>query len=139
MSPKRIKQRFNDFDHALERLKEVLNEDPKKTSIVVDATIKRFEFTFELSWKLLQVVLAFEAIDVQTPRAIIKEAFQKGLIQNGDEWIQMLEDRNKTSHIYDEIQANAIYQKIKNKYCSLLDALRVHIKAMIQNIDGELK
>ena len=71
--------------------------------IVYDGVIQRFEFTFELSWKLMKSFLEYMGItDLRSPRATIREAYAYGLIEDGDKWIDMLVDRNKTSHLYDE-------------------------------------
>ncbi|MDQ0164022.1 HI0074 family nucleotidyltransferase substrate-binding subunit [Aeribacillus alveayuensis] len=50
--------------------------------------------------------------DIKSPRATIKEAYSYGLIEDGDQWIDMLVDRSKTPHIYDEEEAKLIYEKI---------------------------
>ena len=120
MSLEKIKDIHSDFKKALERLKEALNEDLSIGSIVIDATIQRFEFTFELGWKLAKSILNYNGIEAEGPRFVIKEAFQAKLIKDGDAWIDMLEDRNKTSHIYDEKQALKIYKKIKETHFKLL-------------------
>ena len=134
MTPKRIQQRLADFEKALSRLELVLQEDPAKTDAIIDATIQRFEFTFELAWKLTRDVLLYNGIEVDHPRAVIKEAFQKKFFEEGDAWIQMLEDRNKTSHIYDEREALQIYDKIKKNYCHLLENLKVKISPMVKKM-----
>lgn len=121
MTLERAKEVFEDYRKAAERLREALDEDPSKGSIIVDGTIKRFEFTFELAWKLAKAILDYNNIDARGPRLIIKETFRFGLIKAGQSWIEMLEDRNKTSHIYDEKQALAIYNRIKSDHCELLE------------------
>jgi nucleotidyltransferase substrate binding protein (TIGR01987 family) len=113
---KRIKELYEDYVNALKRLNEALGEDFSKGSIIVDGTIQRFEFTFELAWKLMRAVLMQVGMEVEGPRPAIKEAFKAGIIQDGELWIAILEDRNKTFHIYDEAQALNIYQRIKAKY-----------------------
>ena len=123
MSPKRIKQRFDDFQNALKRLKEVLDEDPSLTSAIFDAAIQRFEFTFELAWKLARDILLFNGVEANNPRTVVKELFKEGYIAEGEKWLSMLEDRNRTTHIYDESEAKVIYQKIKECYFDLLAAL----------------
>ena len=121
MSLERIKEIHSDYIKALKRLKEALNESLLKKDIVMDAVIQRFEFTFELAWKLAKAVLAYGGIEADTPRAVIKEAFKARLILKGEDWIDMLEDRNRTSHIYDEKTALKIYKKIK----------KIHLKQFI--------
>lgn len=120
MDQTRIKDLRTDFSKALERLEEALREDLSKGAIVIDGTIQRFEFTYELAWKLLKAVLKFQGIEAPTPRAAIKAAYQAALLEDGDGWIDMLEDRNQTSHIYDEAGAQRIYKKIKNSHIFLL-------------------
>ena len=131
MTRERIKEVYEDFKNALERLKEALSEDPLKNSIIIDGTIQRFEFTFELSWKLVKFVLNYNGVVVDSPRPVIKEAFKTNLIQDGQGWIDMLEDRNKTSHIYDEKQAMTIYNKIKENYSDLFGKLEADIAKLI--------
>jgi nucleotidyltransferase substrate binding protein (TIGR01987 family) len=117
----RIKQIYEDFTKALKRLNHALKENVSEGSIIVDGTIQRFEFTFELAWKLAKAILKYNGIEAETPRLVIKEAFKAKLIKNGGDWIDMLEDRNKTSHIYDEAQAMKIYEKIKNNHYKALE------------------
>ena len=126
----RIKNLYTDFKKALERLAQALNEDLSKGSIVVDGTIQRFEFTFELAWKLAKAILKFNGVEAETPRLVIKEAFKSNLIddKDGHAWIDMLEDRNKTSHIYDEKQALKIYEKIKTNHFKLLEGFKENVK-----------
>lgn len=120
MNPERIKERHQDFKNAFKRLDEALNEDLSKGSIVIDGVIQRFEFTFETAWKLAKALLDYSGVEATVPRSVVKEAFKAGIIQDGDGWIDMLEDRNKTAHIYDEAQALKIYEKIKTVHFKLL-------------------
>ena len=123
MNPERIKEIFVDFKKALERLQKALQEDIEHNAVAVDGAIQRFEFTFELAWKLERAILSYNGIEVTNPRLIIKEAFGTGLLKDGNGWIEMLEERNKTSHIYDEDMALGIYNKIKNNHYKLLEDL----------------
>ncbi len=134
MTLERIKDLYQDFKNALRRLKEALGEDLSKGSIVVDGTIQRFEFTFELAWKLAKIVLSHNGIEVETPRLIIKEAFKANIIKAGQGWIDMLEDRNKTSHLYDEKQALGIYNKIKKTHFKLLEDFSNSVANFINNM-----
>ena len=137
MSPKRIRQRLADFEKALKRLKEVLAEDPSKTTAIIDGTIQRFEFTFELSWKLARDVLYHNGIETNNPRSAIKEAFKENLITEAELWINMMEDRNRTSHIYDEAEAFKIYQKIKESYYFLLENFFGKVLPIVSQMGGE--
>ncbi|MFH1352497.1 MAG: nucleotidyltransferase substrate binding protein [bacterium] len=134
MSIEKINEIYSDFKNALARLKEALGEDLSKGSIVADGTIQRFEFTFELAWKLSKAVLNHAGIESETPRLIIKEAFKVKMIEDGQGWIDMLEDRNKTSHIYDAQQALEIYGKIKNSHFKLLEDFEKSMLTFIRDM-----
>ena len=132
MSLQRIKTLHGDFAAALRRLREAVNEDIGKGSIVVDGTIQRFEFTFELAWKLAQAVLRHEGIEANAPRSVVKEAFKLKLIRAGDSWIDLLEDRNRTSHIYDEQQSLQVYGRIKEHHVRLFEELGIAVEQFIR-------
>jgi nucleotidyltransferase substrate binding protein (TIGR01987 family) len=117
------KELYKDYRDALERLDEAVNEDISKGDIVIDGTIQRFEFCFELAWKLMRAVLKHSGIDADSPRSAVKEAFRSNLIKDGDAWIDMLEDRNKTSHLYDKKSASVIYDKIRKSHAKTLNGL----------------
>ena len=137
MSPKRLSQRLSDFEKALERLKEVLAEDPAKTSAIIDGTIQRFEFTFELAWKLGQHLLSYNGVEANNPRSVIKELFKEKFIPDGTAWIEMLDDRNRTAHLYDEKEAVKIYKYIKENYYFLLDDFKQKMQSVILAIKPE--
>lgn len=99
------------LDNAMKRLEEALDEDPSN-SLIVDGTIQRFEFTIELYWKTLKRLLLIEGIETKTPRETLKEAYQAGWLNREEDWLQMLRDRNATSHTYDEAAAREIVEHI---------------------------
>lgn len=100
------------FYKALQRLQEVLQHSSEQDSIIIDATIQRFEFTIELCWKAMKVRLYEEGIQATTPRSVLQEAFTVGWFDNETIWLRMLHDRNLTSHTYNEEQALEIYRRI---------------------------
>lgn len=112
---RKVRQSFENLERALLRLEEALKEDPNN-SLVVDGTIQRFEFTIELYWKTMKRLLLSEGIDAKTPRETLKEAFQVGWLEDEKAWLQMLKDRNETSHIYDEEMALKILANIKQYF-----------------------
>ena len=121
---KRMRERYEDYKKALERLKEAMLEEP--TEIIIDGTIQRYEFTFELAWKIMKDYLEYNGfIDgLSSPRNIIQLAFQNKIIKNGDIWIQMMLDRNLLSHLYDEEKSREIYNNIKNNYLAEFEQLK---------------
>ena len=101
----------NQYEKALATLDEVL-EQPF-SPIVRDATIKRFEYCFELSWKLLKKALKIEGVEVHSPRQAIRSAFTVGYLEDIDIWFEMLEDRNLISYAYDPVIAEKVYESAK--------------------------
>ncbi len=112
----RWQESFEALGDALTRLEEALELPLDKHGIVIDATIQRFEFTFELFWKTLKKFLYKEGLDAKTPREILQSAYQLKWIHNEKLWLNMLNDRNETSHIYDEAMAKRIYKNIKTYF-----------------------
>lgn len=82
----------------------------------IDATIQRFELTIELFWKLLKRILASKGIEVLYPKDVLRQAYAGKLIDNEDAWLNMLRDRNLTSHTYNEDLADEIYGNIRGYY-----------------------
>ncbi|WP_433745175.1 HI0074 family nucleotidyltransferase substrate-binding subunit [Falsibacillus pallidus] len=128
----KISDRLIDLERAIKKLHESLERDATKDDIVIDANIQRFEFTYELSWKIMKAFLEFSGVlEVASPRKTIREAFKNGLITKDDAWLKMLEDRNRTSNTYDEAIAMEIYKHIKDDYIHLFDSLITELKKRI--------
>ena len=117
-------QRFHNFEKALNYLQEALQiENP---DIIQKAgLIHFFEMSFELAWNTMKDYLEEQGfIDVKSPRAAIKKAFEVNLITHGHEWLKALEDRNLTSHAYDETTVNEIAGLISGQYYPMLKSFR---------------
>ena len=100
------------FAKAVSRFDEALSREPGADPLALDASTQRFEFCFELCWKLLKRSLLFQGIDATSPRDVFKEAFRQGWLSEGDNfWAKMIEDRNLTSHTYNEERALEIYSR----------------------------
>lgn len=105
------------FSNALKRFNEALEKRNtlKKEGfedIILDLIVKRFGFTYEMSWKALKRYLDYNGIEAQYPREIFKEAYTLGLIENQYVWLDMIEMRNLSSHIYNEYEIEAILDKV---------------------------
>lgn len=113
-----LSDRLIQYEQAFKKLEEVIqmyNDDAKE--VYVDAMIQRFEFCTELSWKLLKKYLEQEKLgEFYSPKSVIKESFKQKLLDGGEIWLDILDDRNLTSHIYDEVTANRIRDNIMKKY-----------------------
>lgn len=85
------------------------------------ATIKAFEFCFELGWKLLKARLADDGIEVATPRAALRAAGDAGYIDSVEDWLTYLEARNLASHTYNQALAERVYATVNPAF---FDAVR---------------
>jgi nucleotidyltransferase substrate binding protein (TIGR01987 family) len=118
----RLKERLAIARQTLRTLSEILSEP--KTSIVRDAAIQRFEYTFEAVWKAAQLYLrSVESLDAGSPKAAIRASRQAGLLsdEQARSALEMADDRNLTVHTYNEALADRIYLAIHG-YAPLLDA-----------------
>src|SRR3954468_10431238 len=104
---------------ACSRLREAL--EVPVTSVVQDGVIQRFEFSFELAWKTLKIFLRQEGIVALTPREALKGGFRAGWITDESAFLSMLNDRNLTSHLYDEAEASSIFERIKDVHAKTLE------------------
>jgi nucleotidyltransferase substrate binding protein (TIGR01987 family) len=109
------------LDSAVTRLAAALARP--KDEFVRDSAIQRFEFTFELLWKALKTYAVDAGLESYSPRESLRCGFQLGLIANDPLWFQMLEDRNLTSHTYNEATAEAIYSRLGKYLPAIREAL----------------
>ena len=94
--------------------KEDLNNE-----FVISGVIDKFSVQFELGWKLLKELLAYEGSKASvtgSPRGIIKEAYAVYPFFDGDIWLDMLKDRNDMAHIYNGNAANDLVKRILEEY-----------------------
>jgi nucleotidyltransferase substrate binding protein (TIGR01987 family) len=111
----RWKQRYQNFEKAINNLKEAVQID-NPSEVERAGVIQFYEIAFELAWKTIKDYLNESGYDVKTPRDSIKQAFQIDIIENGHAWIDMLEKRNELTHTYDEEMAELALTKISNEY-----------------------
>ena len=109
------------FAKALQTLNEIINEP--FSLIVRDATIQRFEYSFDLCWKTLSLYLKeIHGIVCRSPKGCFREGLTVGLYdpEKAERLLLMVDDRNSTTHLYNEKLADEVYQRIKNEYYSLM-------------------
>lgn len=117
--------KFMNLKKAYSRLKEVSDIYDGKNDIIRDSLIQKFEFTYELTHKTLKEFMKYLGVTLENsfPRTIFKKAFVNNLISDDKVWINLLEDRNLTSHIYNENMADEIADRIVTKYVSAIEEL----------------
>jgi len=118
------------LDAALTRLEAALVQPVNE--FVRDSAIQRFEFTFELFWKSLKAYAEESGVEVYSPRDSVRTAFQLGLIQEHQDWLRMIEDRNLTSHTYNEVTAETIYSHLPG-YLQLMRRAHVELSRRLKS------
>ncbi len=122
----RLENKLSNFSKALQRLKEAAEVFKQKDAcdVIRDGLIQRFEFTYELSWKTTKEFLEdIGIVDKNSPKAIIREAYSQKLIENEENWLLMLNDRNQTSLVYKEKMAEEIAGRIVDIYIKEFELL----------------
>jgi nucleotidyltransferase substrate binding protein (TIGR01987 family) len=111
----RWKQRFQSFRKAFVQLSAAsdLARQRKLSELGQQGLIQAFEFTHELAWNTIKDFLESRGTtNIYGSKDATREAFAKGLIENGEEWMAMIESRNRSSHTYNEKTANEIASAI---------------------------
>jgi nucleotidyltransferase substrate binding protein (TIGR01987 family) len=122
----RWQQRLANFRKALLQLDDAveLMGQRELSKLEKQGVIQGFEYCYELGWNTLKDFLVWQGIEgIVGSRDTIREAFSKGLVSDGHAWMQMLTDRNRTSHTYNEETAEAILMNIRLQHHPLLKAL----------------
>ena len=131
MPDERLQRSLQNFILALSSLEQFVAE-PVRTNRDKAGVIQAFEFTYELAWKTFQRLAQSEGLQVATPRQAFTSAIQIGIIPPEDEaiWLQMMQDRNLTSHTYHERLATEIVARIRTTYLPTLRAVLARLNTV---------
>lgn len=124
-----LKYSLNNLKYAFVQL----NEGCAKASgdLEKDGVIHRFKYIFELLWKTLRIFLMEKGINVNSPKDSFKEAFRLEWVKSEEDFIQMLEDRNKTSHVYSREKSIKIFNRIKEIHQQSIKGVIAKLDAII--------
>ena len=120
-------QRFNNYNKALKQLSSAVNLAHKRdlSDLEEQGLIQAFEFTHELAWKTIKDFIESQgSTKIYGSKDASREAFQLGLIKDGDGWMEMIRSRNESSHTYNEETAEEISNKIIKLYSPLFLAFQ---------------
>jgi nucleotidyltransferase substrate binding protein (TIGR01987 family) len=112
----RWRQRLDNYSKALRQLTKFI-EKGELNEMEQQGLIQSFEYTYELAWNTIKDF--FEAqgeIDILGSRDAFRLAFKRGLIENGEVWMEMIKSRVLTSRTYNEDVAEAIARSIVTLY-----------------------
>jgi nucleotidyltransferase substrate binding protein (TIGR01987 family) len=132
----RWKQRFSNFNKAYEDLNAevALRASRPLSRLEEKGLIQSFEYTHELAWNVLKDYLADVAgtTGLMGSKDTTREAFKRGLIEDGEAWMDMIKSRNLTSHVYDQETAKAIANDISQRYHAQFAGLQAHFLPLAQ-------
>ena len=123
----RWKQRFSNYKKALAKLGEAVHLDTQRSLSELErqGIIQAFEFTHELAWKVMQDFFIYQGnTELRGSRDATRQAFSADLITDGDSWMEMIKNRNLTSHTYNEEISGEIYKNIVRDFYPLFLAFQ---------------
>ena len=127
------------FSNALNRFSEAIHIKDELyregfSDIYLDILVKRFEFTYEMAWKALKRYLDYLGFDAKSPRGVFKEAYAQGILDEEQVWLDMIEMRNLSSHIYDESEISTMVDEAK-RFLKAFEALRDYLEDKLKEED----
>ena len=125
--------RFDNYKRAFALLSEAmaLFDERELSELEQEGVIQRFEYTWELAWKLLGDLLSAEGVtlETKTPRSVIRAAYAAQLIDNGEAWMDALVARNQMSHKYSKANFEKVVENIRFTFFDLLNQLHDSVAA----------
>ncbi len=132
----RWEQRFVNYKRALDQLNRAIDLSHIRdlTELEQQGLIQAFEFTHELAWNVTKDYFEYQGnTSITGSRDATREAFNKGLIADGDGWMEMIKSRNKSSHTYNQETADEIVKKICDDYADLFNNFGQKMKTLQQS------
>lgn len=128
-------KKFDQYSRHLQVLCRAEQEDITN-EFIISGIIDKFYIQFELGWKVLKELLRYEGANqtaTGSPREIIKTAYAYFDFIEENIWLEMLRDRNDTTHIYNEEAAQQLVKKILHRYIAVFVTLEQHIRERYEN------
>lgn len=124
-----LSEKYGKFTHAIDRLAAgIADYERLQLDTVRDGVIQRFEFCTELAWKTTREYLIDQGhVELNSPKAVMRQAYADGLVSDSAAWVELLNDRNLTAHLYDEATAAAIFEKVATTYLPLFQKLAAEL------------
>ena len=124
----RWKQRFENYTKAVEQMTRFI-EAGELNEMEEQGLIQSFEYTYELAWNTLKDFFEEQGeTQVMGSRDAFRLAFKRGLVEEGEIWMDMIKSRALTTHTYNEVTAKAIAQSIRGAFFAQFVKLRVRLE-----------
>lgn len=119
----RWQQRFSNYRKALARLSEAVSRE-ELNRLEEQGLIQGFEYTFELAWNTIKDFYQFQGEEaIQGSRDAFRMAINRGLVNDGHTWMDMIKSRQDTVHSYNEETAREVARDVREKYYPLFVVL----------------
>lgn len=133
----RWQQRLVNYEKALAQLTAAvaLSKQRSLSDLEKQGLIQAFEFTHELAWNTMKDYFSYQGntTGITGSRDAVREAFNKGLVTEGEGWMEMITSRNQTSSIYNVQVLNEIVEKVTSQYCALFKHFLNGMKVLTRN------
>ena len=120
-------KKYNNFCNSLQNLLEIYDFEEPYNNVVLTGLVGLYEICFEQSWKAMKETLYASGITMAatgSPKAIIKEAYRNGMVDDEQLWLDALADRNNAAHTYNRVIAEDIVENAKEKYVAMFQKLK---------------
>ena len=132
-APVRWLQRLANYRLAYQQLASAVAQGQQRTlsDLEQQGLIQAFEYTHELAWNVMKDYFVWQGNSSLTgSRDATREAFQQGLVQDGERWMEMITSRNQTSHTYNKAVADLVATSITEHYFPLFTAFLTRMDAL---------
>lgn len=124
------KHRFANYEKALAQLTKFIDKGDLN-ELEEQGLIQAFKYTHELAWNVLKDYLQYQGNqNIYGSRDATRLAFNLGLIEDGGSWMDMIKERNRTSHTYNQATAQAIAENIKGRFFELFVKLKIKMREL---------
>lgn len=123
-------KKYENFCNALTNLKEIFDYEEPYGNVELTGLVGLFEICFEQAWKAMKEILendGYDSAQTGSPRHIVKTAYQAGMIEDENAWLNALISRNNVAHAYNKDVALDIIRSTKNTYYKMFTELKERI------------
>lgn len=129
----RWQQRFSNYQKALQQLSKFIDRG-ELNELEEQGLIQAFEYTHELAWNVLRDYLLFNGHQaIHGSRDATREAFKLDLLDDGECWMDMIRDRNRTVHTYNQETAQAIAGNIRERFIDQFERLQQTMAGLLDD------
>lgn len=124
-------KKYENFCRALENMREIYDYKEPYDNVVLTGLVGLYEICFEQAWKMMKEILemhGYEEGATGSPKIILKTAYQAGMVDNEEMWLQALQERNNVAHSYNENIALDIVKRAKEDFFDMFCVLREEVE-----------